>query len=41
MKKSQNLKYGISPLIYISINTILFTDLDNAHKLNSYFSSIE
>ena len=39
MKKRQNLKsMSISPLIGISNNTILFSDLVEANKLNSYFS---
>ena len=41
MKKRQNLKSGISPLIDISNNNILFSDLDKANTLNSYFSSIQ
>ena len=42
MKKSLNLKpYFMkkpSPLIFISNNTILFSDPDQENKLNSYFS---
>ena len=41
MKKRQNLKYGVSPLNDISNNNILFSDLDKANTLNSYFSSIQ
>ena len=41
MKKRQNLKSGVSPLIDISNNNILFSDLDKANTLNSYFSSIQ
>ena len=41
MKKIQNLKYGVSPLIDISNNAILFSDIDKANTLNSYFSSIQ
>ena len=41
MKKKQNLKSGVSPLIYISNYNILFSDLDKANTLNSYFSSIQ
>ena len=37
MKKRQNLKYGVSSLIDISNNTVLFSDLDKANTLNSYF----
>ena len=37
MKKRQNLKSGVSPLIDISNNNILFSDLDKANTLNSYF----
>ena len=39
MKKRQNLKSGVSPLIGISNNTILFSDSDKANTLNSYLSS--
>ena len=45
MKKRQNLKSGVYiyksgvyPLIDISNNNILFSDLDKANTLNSYFS---
>ena len=41
MKKRQYLKSRVSPLIYISNNTILFSDLNMANKLNSYFSTIQ
>ena len=41
MKKQQNLKYGVSPIIDISNNIILFSDIDNENTLNSYFSSIQ
>ena len=41
MKKRQNIKSGVSLLIDISNNTILFSDLDKANTLNSYFSSIQ
>ena len=41
MKKRQNLKSGVSPLIDISNNNILFSDLDKTNTLNSYFSSIQ
>ena len=41
MKKRKKLKSGVSPLKYISNNTILFSDLDKANKLNSNFSSIQ
>ena len=41
MKKRQNLKSGVSPLIDISNNNVLFSDLDKANMLNSYFSSIQ
>ena len=41
MKKIQNLKSGVSPLIDISNNNVLFSDLDKANMLNSYFSSIQ
>ena len=41
MKKIQNLKYGVSPLIDISNNAILFSVIDKANTLNSYFSSIQ
>ena len=41
LKKRQNLKSGVSLLIDISINNVLFSDLDKANMLNSYFSSIQ
>ena len=41
MKKRQNLKSGLSLLIDISNNNILFSDLDKVNTLNSYFSSIQ
>ena len=41
MKKIQNLKSGVSPLFDISNINILFSDLDKANTLNSYFSSIQ
>ena len=41
MKKRQHLKSGVSPLIDISNNNILFSDLDKANTLNSYFSTIQ
>ena len=41
IKKRQHLKSGVSPLIDISNNNILFSDLDKANTLNSYFSSIQ
>ena len=41
MKKRQNLKSRVSPLIDISNNNILFSDLDKANTLNSYVSSIQ
>ena len=41
MIKRQNIKFGVSPLIDISNNNILFSDLDKANTLNSYFSSIQ
>ena len=41
MKKRQILKSGVSPLINISNNNILFSNLDKANTLNSYFSSIQ
>ena len=41
MKKRHNLKSGVSPLIDISNNNVLFSDLDKANMLNSYFSSIQ
>ena len=41
MKKRHNLKSGVSPLIDISTNTILFSDLDKANTVNSHFSSIQ
>ena len=41
MKKRQNLKSGVSPLIDITNNTILFSDINKANTLNSYFSSIQ
>ena len=41
MKKRQHLKSGVSPLIDISNNNILFSYLDKANLLNSYFSSIQ
>ena len=41
MKKRQNLKSGVSPLIDISNNAILFSVIDKANTLNSYFSSIQ
>ena len=34
MKKRQNLKSGVSPLIDISNNNILFSDLDKANTLS-------
>ena len=37
MKKRQNLKSGVSPLII----TILFSILDKDNTLNSYFSSVQ
>ena len=40
MKKRQNLNSGVSQ-IDISNNNILFSDLDKANTLNSYFSSIQ
>ena len=40
MKKRQHLKSGVS-LIDISNNNILFSYLDKANTLNSYFSSIQ
>ena len=40
MKKRLNLKSGVSPLIDISNNIILFSDLEKANTLHSYFSSI-
>ena len=41
MKKRQHLKSGVSLLIDISNNTMLFSDLDKANTLNSYFSLIQ
>ena len=41
MNKRQHSKSGVSPLIDISNNTILFSDLDKANTLNSYFRSIQ
>ena len=41
MKKRQNLKSGVSPLIDISNNTILYSDIEKANTLNSYCSSIQ
>ena len=41
MKKRQNLKSGVSLIIDISNNTILFSDLDKVNTLHSYFSSIQ
>ena len=41
MKKIENLKSRVSPLIDISNNTILFSYLDKENTLNSYFSSIQ
>ena len=41
MKKRHNLKSGVSPLIDISNNNVLFSDFDKANMLNSYFSSIQ
>ena len=41
MIKRQNLKSGVFPLINISNNNLLFSDLDKANTLNSYFSSIQ
>ena len=41
MKKRQNLKSRVSPLIDISNNNNLFSDLDKANTLNSYFNSIQ
>ena len=40
MKKRKNLKFEVS-LIDLSNNNILFSDLDKANTLNSYFSSIQ
>ena len=41
MKKRQNLKSGVFPLIDISNNNILFSDHEKVNTLNSYFSSIQ
>ena len=41
MKIRQHLKSGVSPLINISNNTILCSDLEKANTLNSYFNSIQ
>ena len=41
MKKLQHLKSEVSPLIDMSNNNILYSDLDKANTLNSYFSSIQ
>ena len=35
MKKRQHLKFGVSPLIDISNNIILFSDIDKVNTLNS------
>ena len=41
MKKRQHLKSVVSPIIDISNNTILFSDLNKENTLYSYFSSIQ
>ena len=41
MKKIQHFKSGVSPLIDISNNNILYSDIDKANTLNSYFSLIQ